>query len=87
MNLAYPFDIDVAPDGLTITFPDFPEAVTSVVLDELPDLTDTVRDCLDEAIMRLWKDEQKVRYPSYHSGCLFISPSKEVFDEIIAYVK
>lgn len=62
MRFLYPFDVAVEPDGVTITFPDLPEAITGA-----PNEAQAIaaaRDCLEEAIASRMANDEDIPHPS-----------------------
>ena len=61
-HFIYPINIETADDGVTVTFPDVPEAITCG--DSYEDALIEAADCLDEAIAGRIDDNEDIPQPS-----------------------
>ncbi len=62
MRFLYPYTVETAEDGVTITFPDLPEAITGVA--EEVRAPAAARDCLEEAIASRMLAGEDIPHPS-----------------------
>lgn len=69
---AYPIDLDLAKDGVTVTFPDLPEAITGAATEA--DALAAAVECLEEALAGRINRREPIPEPSPARGRRLISP-------------
>lgn len=75
-TLTYPARFDTAEDGVTVTFPDLPEAITGGA--DLEEAFDMATDCLEEAIAGRIAHGEDLRPPSkpQRGEAMIVCPSQ-----------